>query len=164
MMVGGGGVSQAQHYEVVFRLKSLVVAREEEVVVLKEELARAQEEVKGFEKRVCRWRKEGEEGGREGGIEEEEEEDQEEEEDEVLILWRRRVQEAESRRGEAERQLDESRLHWRRLLTQIDEEEEEVEEGGEGGREGGEKEEVTWGRMRGEYCQLLQLVKERAMG
>jgi len=135
-------------------LKSLVVAREEEVAVLREELQGAQAKVEGYEMRVCRWRKEGEEGGREGGIEEEEEEG--EEEDGVLVLWRRRVREAEGRRAEAERRLDESRVQWRKLLIQID------EEGGEGGREGGEKE-VAWGRMRGEYCQLLQLVKERAM-
>jgi len=159
MMLGEGRISKAQHYETIFRFKRLAVAREEEIGTLKEELQRAQGKLDKYEQRVSQWQKEGEEGGREEGVEKEEENV-----DEVLILWRRRVREAENRRAEAERQSDELRAEWRRLLTQINEEKTEVEEGREEGRECGVKKEDAWGRMRGEYCQLLHLVRERAMG
>lgn len=160
-----GAISQAHHYDVVFKMKGLLAARLEEVGSLKERLKEAEGKVKMYEDRVHRWgvearesvqmtRKEKTSKVKELG---------QEAIDDVLDLWRERVGQAEDGRKKAERLLKKSRAQWKRLLTQIKEEESDNEIAEEEEvRESGRMEEGSM-RRDNDYRRLLRALEEGAM-
>jgi hypothetical protein len=106
-----GTVTRAHHTEVVYRLKALVAAKEEEARALGEALALAQAEVEGRVHRACTWRRlaaeeQGEGHGDGDGCDD----------DGLFAPWRARVALERAARAAAEGRLEASRAQWAGLV------------------------------------------------
>lgn len=143
-----GTVTRAHHTEVVFRLKSLLAAREEEARALREALALAQEEAEGRAHRARAWRllaagnDEGGDGDGDCG-----------DDDGLFAPWRARMAAERAARLEVEERLAATRAQWAGLveaLSSVGFAEEEGE---------GMAPEEEWARAWGEYEKLLALAQ-----
>ncbi len=141
---GDGVVTRAHHSEVVYRLKALLAAREEEARALGEALGLAQAEVEGRAYRAGAWRRLAQDGG--------------DGDDGLFAPWRERVARERAGRVEAEARLVTSRAHWAGLVQGLSVPSEQ--RGGEGGGlEGDVEPGVAWVRARREYEEVLGLAQ-----
>jgi hypothetical protein len=157
-----GVVTRAHHTAVVYRLKALLAAKEEEARALGEALGLAQAEVEGRAHRAGTWRRlaaaaaaeEGEDGG--------------DGDDGLFAPWRERVARERAGRAEAEARLATSRAQWAGLVQGLSVPSEQGKGEGEGEGEGGVgKREVegdvepgvAWERAWREYQELLGLAQ-----